>query len=184
MEYKLVLCGEGAVGKSPFVIQFIQQYFSDEYDPTVEDSYRKSVTIDGEYCLLDILDTGGSDCYSALRDQYMRTGQGFILFYAINSRYSFDEVKTFREQILRVKDTDTVPMVLCSTKCDLAHERVVTVEEGEELARSWGVPFFETSSLTRINVDESFYQIVREIKNFQNKPKSPPRKLHGGCLIL
>jgi GTPase KRas protein len=73
------------------------------------------VNIDEETCLLDILDTAGQEEYSAMRDQYMRTGQGFILVYAITSRSSFDEIVTFKEQILRVKDKDKVPMVLVCT---------------------------------------------------------------------
>ena len=100
-------------------IQLIQNHFIDEYDPTIEDSYRKQVTIDDETCLLDILDTAGQEEYSAMRDQYMRTGQGFILVYAITSRSSFDEIVTFKDQILRVKDKDRVPMVLVGNKCDL-----------------------------------------------------------------
>ena len=57
-EYKLVIVGGGGVGKSALTIQLIQNHFIDEYDPTIEDSYRKQVTIDDETCLLDILDTG------------------------------------------------------------------------------------------------------------------------------
>jgi len=100
----------------------------DEYDPTIEDSYRKQVTIDEETCLMDILDTAGQEEYSAMRDQYMRTGQGFILTYAITSRQSYDEINTFREQILRVKDADAVPMVIAGNKCDLEDERQVSDE--------------------------------------------------------
>ena len=99
-----------------------------------------------------------------MRDQYMQGGEGFIVVYAINSRDAFDEVTTFRDQILRVKDADKVPMVICGNKCDLAEDRQVTKAEGEELARSFGVPFFETSALSRINVDESFFELVREIR--------------------
>ena len=61
----------------------------DEYDPTIEGSYRKQVVIDGETCLLDILDTAGQEEYSAMRDQYMRTGEGFLLVFAINNAKSF-----------------------------------------------------------------------------------------------
>ena len=94
-EYRIVVVGGGGVGKSAITIQFIQNYFINEYDPTIEDSYRKQVCIDGETCMLDILDTAGQDEYSAMRDQYMRTGQGFLLIYAITSRGSFDETKSF-----------------------------------------------------------------------------------------
>jgi small GTP-binding protein len=115
-------------------------------DPTIEDSYRKQVTIDDETCLLDILDTAGQEEYSAMRDQYMRTGQGFLCVYAITSRSSFDEISSFREQILRVKDADKVPMVVVGNKCDLESERQVSKAEGQDLAKSFGCPFLETSA--------------------------------------
>ena len=65
-EYKLVVVGGGGVGKSALTIQLIQNHFVDEYDPTIEDSYRKQVAIDEETCLLDILDTAGQEEYSAM----------------------------------------------------------------------------------------------------------------------
>merc|ERR1712137_591409 len=145
-EYKLVIVGGGGVGKSALTIQLIQNHFIDEYDPTIEDSYRKQVTIDDETCLLDILDTAGQEEYSAMGDQYMRTGQGFLCTYAITSRSSFDEITSFREQILRVKDEDKVPMVLVGNKCDLEEERQVTAVEGQDLAKSFGCPIYETSA--------------------------------------
>jgi len=145
-------------------IQLIQNHFLDEYDPTIEDSYRKQVTIDDEVCLLDILDTAGQEEYSAMRDQYMRTGEGFLLVFAITSRSSFDELNTFKEQILRVKDKNNVPMVICGNKCDLEEERQVSTQEGQDQGKSYGCPFLETSAKARINVEESFYQLVREIK--------------------
>eukprot|EP01115_Flamella_aegyptia_P015581 TRINITY_DN96790_c0_g1_i1.p1 TRINITY_DN96790_c0_g1~~TRINITY_DN96790_c0_g1_i1.p1 ORF type:complete len:190 (+),score=91.77 TRINITY_DN96790_c0_g1_i1:34-603(+) len=187
-EYKLVIVGGGGVGKSALTIQLIQNHFIDEYDPTIEDSYRKQVTIDDETCLLDILDTAGQEEYSAMRDQYMRTGQGFLLVYAITSRSSFDEVNTFREQILRVKDKDRVPMALVGNKCDLETERQVTSSEGQDLAKSYGCPFFESSAKTRVNVEESFFAVVREIRKDLNKAAPTKGKKGGkkmpGCRLL
>lgn len=192
-EYKLVIVGGGGVGKSALTIQLIQNHFIDEYDPTIEDSYRKQVTIDEETCLLDILDTAGQEEYSAMRDQYMRTGQGFMLVFAITSRSSFDEIASFREQILRVKDKDRVPIVLIGNKCDLETERQVTTGEGSELGKSFGCPFLETSAKTRVNVEEGFFELVRVIRseNDQMQPskakkgKSKGLKLGGKeCRIL
>ncbi|KAF9808004.1 hypothetical protein SFRURICE_017176 [Spodoptera frugiperda] len=65
----------GALPNNTLTIHLVQN-FVDEYDPTIEDSYRKQVVIDGETCLLDILDTAGQEKYSAMRDQYMRMGEG------------------------------------------------------------------------------------------------------------
>ncbi|XP_043915116.1 GTPase HRas [Protopterus annectens] len=94
-EYKLVVVGAGGVGKSALTIQLIQNHFVDEYDPTIEDSYRKQVVIDGETCLLDILDTAGQEEYSAMRDQYMRTGEGFLCVFAINNTKSFEDIHQY-----------------------------------------------------------------------------------------
>jgi GTPase KRas protein len=155
------------------------------YDPTIEDAYRKQVAIDDETCLLDILDTAGQEEYSAMRDQYMRGGQGFVLVYDITSRTSFEEILKFREHILRVKDKDQVPTVLVGNKCDLNEDRQVTTVEGKELAKSYQCPFFEVSAKTRENIDESFFQLVREIRkelNVDKKQKKP--KKAKNCKIL
>ncbi|MCJ1264428.1 Ras GTPase [Lobaria immixta] len=173
-EYKLVVVGGGGVGKSCLTIQLIQSHFVDEYDPTIEDSYRKQCVIDDEVALLDVLDTAGQEEYSAMREQYMRTGEGFLLVYSINSRQSFEEILTFQQQILRVKDKDYFPIIIVGNKCDLDGERVVSRQEGEELARQFGCAFIETSAKSRINVDNAFFNIVREIRRYNKEMSSYP----------
>lgn len=162
-EYKLVVVGAGGVGKSALTIQLIQNHFVDEYDPTIEDSYRKQVVIDGETCLLDILDTAGQEEYSAMRDQYMRTGEGFLIVFAVNNIKSFEDITTYREQIKRVKDAEEVPMVMVGNKCDLP-TRQVDMQQARDVARNYGIPFIETSAKTRMGVDDAFYTLVREIR--------------------
>jgi small GTP-binding protein len=63
--------------------------------------------------------------HSAMREQYMRTGEGFLLVYSITSRNSFEEISTFHQQILRVKDQDSFPVIVVANKCDLEYERQV-----------------------------------------------------------
>lgn len=162
-EYKLVVVGGGGVGKSALTIQLIQSHFVDEYDPTIEDSYRKQCSVDNEQVMLDILDTAGQEEYLAMREQYMRTGEGFLLVYAINSRTSLEELQVFYEQIQRVKDADNVPVLVVGNKSDLEIERQVSFEEGAAFAKSLGCPFLETSAKQRINVEEAFYGLVRAI---------------------
>ncbi|KAJ3128881.1 Ras GTPase [Nowakowskiella sp. JEL0407] len=139
-EYKLVVVGGGGVGKSALTIQFIQSQFVDEYDPTIEDSYRKQCAVDDEVALLDVLDTAGQEEYSAMRGFY--------------------------SQILRVKDRNNYPIIIVGNKCDLEHERQVSMMEGREMARSFQCKFVETSAKKKINVDEAFYGLVREIRRF------------------
>ncbi|XP_062874550.1 GTPase KRas [Trichomycterus rosablanca] len=183
-EYKLVVVGAGGVGKSALTIQLIQNHFVDEYDPTIEDSYRKQVVIDGETCLLDILDTAGQEEYSAMRDQYMRTGEGFLCVFAINNIKSFEDVHLYREQINRVKDSDSVPMVLVGNKSDL-NSRTVETRQAQELARGYGIPFVETSAKTRQGVEEAFYSLVREIRKYKETHRSNKKsKKQRRCTLL
>ena len=198
-EYKVVVVGGGAVGKSAITIQFIQNRFVDEWDPTIEDSYTKQCVIDDEVALLDILDTAGQDDYAAMREHYMRNGEGFLLVYSITSRDSFEEIQHFHQQIQRVKDSDVVPVIVVGNKCDLEYERQVGMNEGRELANYFGCKFIETSAKQRINVDEAFVNLVREIRK-HNKLQQTGRPGHsegpdtrqdqhgsgccGGCVIL
>ena len=102
--------------------------FFDRYDPTLQDSYLMSTTVDGEPCYLDILDTAGQEEYAALRDQYIRGGQGFLIVFALNDLKGFEKVARFREEIRRAKncdDSDPVPMVIVGNKCDLTSSRMV-----------------------------------------------------------
>lgn len=167
------MVGGGGVGKSCLTIQLIQSHFVDEYDPTIEDSYRKQCIVDDEVALLDVLDTAGQEEYSAMREQYMRTGEGFLLVYSITSRESFEEIRTFQQQILRVKDKDIFPMVVVGNKVDLASERKVPQEEGEALAREFRCKFLETSAKTNTNVEQAFYEVVRAIRRYN-------REMQGG----
>nr|XP_056719234.1 ras-related protein R-Ras [Euleptes europaea] len=172
-KFKLVVVGGGGVGKSALTIQFIQSYFVSDYDPTIEDSYTKICSIDGTQTRLDILDTAGQEEFGAMREQYMRTGEGFLLIYAINDRGSFNEISKFHTQILRVKDRDEFPMILVGNKADLDPYRQVPKEEALSFARENRIPYMEASAKIRLNVDESFYELVRAIRKF-HELESPP----------
>jgi len=133
--------------------------------------------------MLDILDTAGQEEYSAMRDQYIRSGQGFVIVYSITSRQTFEALNHFHDQILRVKDEDSFPVAVLGNKCDLEKDREVSTMEGKEFADSIGAPFFETSAKARINVEEGFYQLVREIRKWnsqvQEEPEDKKKKKDG-----
>lgn len=197
------MLGGGGVGKSALTIRLVTDNFLDEYDPTIEDSYRKQVMVDDETALLDILDTAGQEEFSSMQDQWMRDGKGFLLVYNITARYdpaywrrartgltralsrnTFDEVSGLYDKILRSKDQEKVPIVLCGNKCDLVNDREVQTSEGEELAAQWGCPFFETSAKEKINNEECFFQVVREIRKMEKKTAPPTTQRKKMCTIL
>ncbi|KAJ3051290.1 Ras GTPase ras2 [Rhizophlyctis rosea] len=176
--YRLVVLGDGGVGKTALTIQ--------TYDPTIEDSYRKQVVIDDQPCILEVLDTAGQEEYTALRDQWIRDGEGFLLVYSITSRSTYDRVERFRDQIARVKDTDRVPLMLVGNKCDKVAEREVSKEEGIYLARRIKCEFIETSAKTCVNVERAFYQVVRMIRQqkYGTSGGQEGKKKKSGCKIL
>eukprot|EP01087_Luapelamoeba_hula_P015822 TRINITY_DN4785_c0_g1_i1.p1 TRINITY_DN4785_c0_g1~~TRINITY_DN4785_c0_g1_i1.p1 ORF type:complete len:714 (-),score=111.98 TRINITY_DN4785_c0_g1_i1:39-2180(-) len=159
-EVKVVVLGEGGVGKSATVIQFVQNLFVDEYDPTITDSYRKQAVVDGHACILDILDLGCGDEWG--NTMYLRSGQVFVFMYSITSRVSFESLTNLYEEALRVKDMDNVAAVLVGNKSDLEEQRQVTTMEGQDLARKWNCPFLESSAKARINMEEVFFSAVRQ----------------------
>ena len=90
-----------------------------------------------------------------MRDLYMKNGQGFVLVYSITAQSTFNDLQDLREQILRVKDTEDVPMVLVGNKCDLEDERVVGKDQGMNMARQFGqCTFMETSAKAKIGVTD------------------------------
>ena len=171
-EYKFAVFGAGGIGKSTLTIRFITDKFVDDYDPTLEDSYRKHALIDGELALIDVLDTGGRSEFSTFNPYSVHFSQysgAFLIGYSITSRASFDEAEMLREKVLRAKNYQEIPMVIIATKCDLENDRQVSKEEGIKFAKECGVPFYETSAKTKINNEECFYQLVREMRKFKRK---------------
>ena len=166
MEYQLQVEGEAGVGKSALTIQYIQNQFVEDYDPTIEDYYRKQITLkNGDVCLLDILDTGSQhEEYAAMREYYPRSAQGYLIMYSVTSRSTFEEVPLKYKSILRVKDTSHYPVVLVGNKIDAEGARQVSQLEGLRLAGLMGCPFFETSAKSRVNVEEVFLELVNEIR--------------------
>ncbi|KAH3859158.1 circularly permutated Ras protein 1-like [Dreissena polymorpha] len=116
---------------------------------------------DEETCLLDILDTAGQEEYSALRDQYTRTGDCFLLIYSVTEKGTFKDVESLYEFLKRVKGEDKIPTVLVGNKIDLDTERQVTTQEGQDLAARLGVAFIETSAKTGQNITSAFETLIR-----------------------
>ncbi|KAF2433525.1 ras-related protein RSR1 [Tothia fuscella] len=163
-EYNIVVLGSGGVGKSCLTAQFVQNIWIESYDPTIEDSYRKPLEVDGRQIVLEILDTAGTEQFTAMRELYMKTGQGFLLVFSITSLSSLNELSEIRDQIIRIKDDPAVPIVLVGNKCDLEEDRAISRGRAFAVSQSWGnVPYYETSARRRNNVDESFRDLCRQM---------------------
>ncbi|KAI3659649.1 hypothetical protein MP638_004384, partial [Amoeboaphelidium occidentale] len=167
--HSVVVVGSGGVGKSCLTIRFLKDEFSNEYDPTIEENYRKIITVDDSTVIINIVDTAGQQEYTALRDQHLQSGEGFLLVFAINDKNSFQEVKQLRESIVNLRNTSRVPFVVAGNKCDMESAREVDKNVANQWCQSIKSPYMETSAKSNINVTESFHQLIREI--WRVKPK-------------
>ena len=138
-EFKVVVLGSGGVGKSALTVQFVSGHFMEKYDPTIEDFYRKEIEVDNTPCVLEILDTAGTEQFASMRDLYIKNGQGFVVCYSLTNHQTFQDIKTMKDQIVRVKGTDKVPILLVANKVDLEMQREVPTVEGMV---SNSIPFY------------------------------------------
>lgn len=177
--------GSGGVGKSAITIRFVNRQFEAKYDPTIEDRYQKVIDYQGVPCVLEILDTAGQETFSAMRELYMKNGEGFVLVYSITSHRSLEDLDPIRQGIIRHKNSNTVPMVLVGNKCDLAKKREVDMKDGKELSKEYGCPFLESSAKNDINITEIFHSLIDQIWLQQG---GPPKDTKGGaskgCTLL
>lgn len=137
--------------------------------------------------MLEVLDTAGQEEYTALRDQWIRDGEGFVLVYSISSRSSFTRIQRFHNQIQRVKESSSsspsypgsplsatspsapVPIMLVGNKSDRVTEREVSTQEGHALARELNCEFVEASAKNCINVEKAFYDVVRQLRRLRQQ---------------
>lgn len=161
--YKVIMVGSGGVGKSALTLQFMYDEFVEDYEPTKADSYRKKILLDDVEVQVDILDTAGQEDYAAIRDNYFRSGDGFLLVFSITEKSSLNDVDNLREQILRVKNDERTPTLLVGNKSDLEGRRDVQLEFAESKAQDWETRYMETSAKTRQNVDDAFLDLLRQI---------------------
>ncbi|KAI8587306.1 hypothetical protein HDU89_008727 [Geranomyces variabilis] len=199
--HKVIMVGSGGVGKSALTLQYMYGDFIEEYDPTKADSYRKKVHLAAsssasspnaapQECFIDILDTAGQEEYAAIRDNYYRSGEGFLCVFSLCEEESFTHTQEFRDQICRVLDDEGVPFVLVGNKADLPQLRKVQTRDAEAKAREWGCSYIETSAKTRQNVEEAYQTLmgkIRDRKEARGGGKNSggkAAKKKAGCLIL
>jgi small GTP-binding protein len=158
---KIVILGSGGVGKSAITAQFVNKVFIEKYDPTIEDSYRKHHEVDGEPVVLEILDTAGTEQFTAMRNLYLKNSEGFIIVFSLTEYATFLEIEDLRDQVLRVKECANPPMLLIGNKADLIEDRKVPMEEIQTIIKKWKAPYLEVSAKLNTNVVEAFETITR-----------------------
>ncbi|KAF2496273.1 ras-domain-containing protein [Lophium mytilinum] len=189
--YKLEVLGENPEDCTGLINQFILNHFVTTYDPTVDDSFRKEAIIDGQPSLVEVINSAGQGEVTALRHQWIRDADGFLVVYSITSRKSYLAVTKYIGHIHRInrphyemEGAVSRRIMLVGNRCDSrAIEREVSTAEAGLLAKRHGIGFVEASAKESINVERAFYDVVRELRKQRAASRllktgiaSPPKK--------
>jgi small GTP-binding protein len=160
---KILTIGESAVGKTCILLRFTDNKFLKTHLTTIGIDYKsKTIKVKDFSVKLKIWDTAGQERFRNITQQYYKGADGILLVYDVTERNSFEKVREWMRNIQQNTSRDKIGIILVGNKCDL-EERQVTTEEGESLAKEFGVLFFETSAYKDININECFESLVGEI---------------------
>lgn len=178
---KVALMGFRSVGKSSLAIQFVQGQFVDSYDPTIENTFNKTMKIKNQDFDIFVVDTAGQDEYSIFPNQYSVDIHGYVLVYSIDSAKSFEVIQVLYDKIVDLLGNPKVPVVIVGNKADLEAEREVSKEDGEKLAKELSAVFIETSAKDNLCVTDMFQNIILQIEILSGNMKSEGNK--SGCSL-
>ena len=165
--FKIVTLGESGIGKTSLINRFTYDTFEIQ-STTIDNSIcYKHLDIENKIIKIQLWDICGSERFRRVIPNFYRNASGAVVAYDISDKWSFDQVKTWIEDVKAYSNTE-INIVIVGTKCDRL-DRKVTEEEGKKLADELGVRYFETSAKTGYNVNEAYNFLIKEIiDNFKN----------------
>lgn len=174
-QFKVVLLGESAVGKSSLVLRFVKREFHEFQESTIGAAFlTQTVQIDDTTVKFEIWDTAGQERYHSLAPMYYRGAQAALIVYDITSKDSFLKAQNWVRELQRQASSNIV-IALVGNKLDLASRRQVDYNEAKSYAEEYNLLFMETSAKTAANVVEVFTAIATRL------PKGADSDQYGGA---
>jgi len=162
-QFKVVLLGEGCVGKTSLCLRYVQNQFNDKHISTIQASFlTKRLNVDNRRIGLAIWDTAGQERFHALGPIYYRDSNGALLVYDITDRDSFVKVQSWVKELRKMLG-DGVVLAIAGNKADLERNRVVSIEEAESYAASVGAKHYSTSAKLNKGLEELFLDLTKRM---------------------
>ena len=178
VKYKIMVLGESKVGKTSLIKRYTKDQFGGVYLTTVGMDFQdKIIEIEDKKVRLQIWDTAGQERFRNVTKSYFQSSQGLVLVYDITDRESFEKLNFWVDNIKNFAP-ENAKFILVGNKCDLANERKVSYEEGENYAKNLNIKFFEASARDGTNVNELFFYLANEIYQ-DDKTKGKDNKDNG-----
>lgn len=168
--------GDGAVGKSSIIRRWVQQDYEQNYVPTIEELFSKTVKIDGKMYVIEITDTAGQEEFNQIKYRYMENSEGFLFVFSITDKKSFDEIEPLYKDVLKAKSDSDFYSIIVGNKYDLK-DQVESIPDDvpTKLANKLGLKYFNTSALTMLNIEDAFNELIRGVIKVKNS---------GGCCSI
>lgn len=161
--FKVVLLGEGCVGKTSLVLRYVEDKFNSKHVTTLQASFlNKKINVDGKTVRMALWDTAGQEKFHALGPIYYRSSNGAILVYDITDEDSFQKVKKWIKELKKMLGADIV-LAIVGNKIDLNKDRHVDPEMAESYAQNVGATHYETSAKNNIGVEEVFIGLTKQM---------------------
>uniref|UniRef100_A0A3P8VT21 Ras-related protein Rab-23 n=1 Tax=Cynoglossus semilaevis TaxID=244447 RepID=A0A3P8VT21_CYNSE len=194
---KVVVVGNGAVGKSSMIQRYCKGIFTKDYKKTIGvDFLERQIVVNSEEVRLMLWDTAGQEEFDAITKAYYRGAQACVLVFSTTDRESFQAIDSWREKV--EAEVGDIPTVLVQNKIDLLEETVIKNEEAEALAKRLKLRFYRASVKEDLNVNEGVFNNMssnvcnqsssngREVINLRpNKQRTKKSKNpFGSCRLL
>ncbi|KZT58098.1 P-loop containing nucleoside triphosphate hydrolase protein [Calocera cornea HHB12733] len=190
-EPRVVVLGAGGIGKSCLSIRYIKGTYEENYDPTIEEAYEKTILVNGQPTRMQLVDTAGIDSFLAVTsDMYLKPNSGYILAFALDDYETLKALEPLYKQLRNWESAERArtgrrfksPVCLVGTKCDLEKERTLSREKLEKQAVAWKLSYFETSAKYNISVDAPFQHLTELLvaSAAEQLAENPPKGRKGG----
>eukprot|EP00250_Pteridium_aquilinum_P029649 c398_g1_i1 orf=220-834(+) len=182
--FKVVLLGDGRVGKTSLVSRYVNSVFSDQQTATIQASYlTKRLHVSGTIVTLAIWDTAGQERFHALGPIYYRDADAALLVYDVTDSDSFKRVKSWVKELRQMAPKNIVLAIACN-KYDLVRGRSLDLQEAESYAASIGANHFVTSAKLNTGIDDVFLDIATRVSRKSTLESSSSTQGKRGMLII
>lgn len=165
--FKILLVGDSGVGKSAILSRYVDEIYTEEFISTVGVDFKiKTIDIHNQVCKIQVWDTAGQERFKSITSVYYKGANGCIMVYDITNKNSFNNIHNWLIELEKYSPKD-IPILLVGNKSDMTKERMVSEEDGIQLAKDYNLDFVETSAKKNDNIDTAFLSLSEKIKVIQ-----------------
>ena len=178
IKLKIYALGNGTVGKTSFIVRFCDnEFYENTAETTGIDFYTKVIKLsNGKKCSVNFYDTAGQERYKSISLNMFKNIDGILLMYDVTNIKTFEAIPQWMKDIKEGRGLD-FPIILVGNKIDLTDKRVVKTEEGKNIAKEYGLDFYEVSNKDGTNINKVAMVLINSIVEIKEKAKEETKNI-------